>query len=181
MASATNSDPGQLLQALGEPISAEALARLSPWRFAAPLSPDMAAAREGREIDFAALVKLCGDEIAAHHGTLFIEGVGGIMVPLDARHTVLDWMAALNVPLILVAGSYLGTLSHTLTALGMIAQAKLKLAALVINDSGDAAVPLEDTLASLRRFAPRVPVATIARVQAGSAAREDFARLFALL
>ena len=44
---------------------------------------------------------------------LLIEGIGGIMVPLDARHTVLDWMNALDLPLLLVAGSYLGSLSHT--------------------------------------------------------------------
>ena len=52
---------------------------------------------------------------------LFIEGVGGIMVPLEAKRTVLDWMAALNIPLILVVGGYLGAISHTLTALDVIA------------------------------------------------------------
>ena len=49
-------------------------------------------------------------------GALLIEGIGGIMVPLDARHTVLDLMNLLNLPLILVGGSYLGTLSHVLSA-----------------------------------------------------------------
>ena len=29
---------------------------------------------------------------------------------------MLDWMAALNIPVVLVTGSYLGSLSHTLTA-----------------------------------------------------------------
>ena len=55
----------------------------------------------------------------------FIEGVGGIMVPLDRKHTVLDWAKALGLPLIVVAGSYLGTISHTLTALRVIADAGL--------------------------------------------------------
>ena len=39
---------------------------------------------------------------------LLIEGIGGVMVPLDDKRTVLDWMAALDIPLLLVAGSYLG-------------------------------------------------------------------------
>jgi len=106
----------------------------------------MAAAREGQSIEFGALVKFCRDAAAGENGTLLIEGVGGVMVPLDNRHTVLDWARALNIPLIVVAGSYLGTISHTLTALEVIARAKLKVAALVINDSGDGAVPMGETV-----------------------------------
>ncbi len=155
LATAALSDPGVLLGALEEPITPEALNRISPWQFAAPLSPDMAAAREERSIDFEELVATCRDAVRASDGTLLIEGVGGIMVPLSARYTVLDWMRALNLPLIVVAGSYQGTISHTLTALEVVARAKLKVAALVVNESGDGAVPLDETLTTLRRFARR--------------------------
>ncbi len=41
-------DTGALLEALDEPLSPESVERVSPWRFGAPLSPDMAASREGR-------------------------------------------------------------------------------------------------------------------------------------
>ncbi len=180
VATSALSDPGLLLDALGEPVTPEGLARLSPWQFAAPLSPDMAAAREERRIEFDDLIKLCRDAVAAADGTLFIEGVGGVMVPLDGRHTVLDWMVALGLPLILVTGSYLGTISHTLTALEVVARARLKVAALVVNDSGDGAVPLDETLATLRRFAG-VPTVTLPRVKAPAGARADFAKLAALL
>jgi dethiobiotin synthetase len=180
VATSALSDPGVLLEALGEKLTPEALERISPWRFAAPLSPDMAAAREERFIEFDALVQLCQDAVRASTGTLFVEGVGGVMVPLDARRTVLDWMRALNLPLIVVTGSYLGTISHTLTALEVIARARLKVAALVINDSGDGAVPMEETVATLRRFAG-VPTATLPRVKAPIAARTEFEKLAALL
>ncbi|MEJ0040863.1 MAG: dethiobiotin synthase [Rhizomicrobium sp.] len=160
---------------MGEAATPDAVSRLAPWRFAAPLSPDMAAAREGRAIDFAALVDFCRDAMAAERGTLFLEGVGGIMVPLDGTHTVLDWAAALRLPLILVAGSYLGTLSHTLTALRVIAAARLDVAALVLNESVGSAVPLDETAATLARFAPQVPIVALAR------GASDFAPLAALL
>jgi dethiobiotin synthetase len=181
IATSVVSDPGILLEALEEPISVEALKRISPWQFAAPLSPDMAAAREGREIVFDELVAFCREALAKNDGTLFIEGVGGIMVPLDAEHTVLDWPKALDVPLILVAGSYLGTISHTLTALDVIARAGLTVAALVVNESGDGAVPLAETLVTLRRFSKTIPIATMPRVKAPIGAREAFAQLAALL
>jgi dethiobiotin synthetase len=180
IATSALSDPGVLLEALGEKVTPEALERISPWRFAAPLSPDMAAAREERFIPFNELVELCEDAAKAAEGTLFIEGVGGVMVPLDARRTVLDWMRALNLPLIVVTGSYLGTISHTLTALEVVARARLKVAALVINDSGDGAVPMEETVATLRRFAG-VPTATLPRVKAPVAARAAFEKLAGML
>jgi dethiobiotin synthetase len=176
-ATAATSDPGVLLAALGEDVTPQALARLSPWRFAAPLSPDMAAAREGRAIDFAALLDVCRAAVAENRGTLFIEGVGGVMVPLDDTRTVLDWAAALGLPLILVTGSYLGTLSHTLTALRVIAAAGLEVAALVVNESDGATVPLDETAAALTRFAPGVRIVTLAR-NAGDTA---LARLAAVL
>ena len=46
------SDPGVLLAALGRPVTPPRSTRISPWRFAAPLSPDMAARRERRDHRF---------------------------------------------------------------------------------------------------------------------------------
>ena len=177
MTQARASDPGVLLEAMGHSVSSDCIARISHWRFAAPLSPDMASARERKEIDFDALVAFCRDEIESRRGTLIIEGVGGVMVPLDARHTVLDWMAALGIPAILVAGSYLGTISHTLTAADAMARAGVKIAAMVVNDSGNGAVPMQDIVATLGRFAPGLPIATIPR-GAGAA---NFAELASVL
>jgi dethiobiotin synthetase len=178
MATAALSDAGVLLGALDIPITAEALDDISPWRFAAPLSPDMAAAREGKSLEFDVIVARCRKAIAAETGTLFIEGVGGVMVPLDERHTVLDWMAALGLPLIMVTGSYLGTISHTLTALDCVARRGLNVKALVINDTGDGAVPIEETKAVLACFHPGVTITVIPRVKRALDADANFAALW---
>ena len=53
----------------------------------------MAARQEGRAIDYQEVVDFCRRAMAARRGVLLIEGIGGIMVPLDDRHTVLDWMS----------------------------------------------------------------------------------------
>jgi dethiobiotin synthetase len=159
-AAVAQSDPGELLAAMGEPVTEEGVARISPWRFAAPLSPDMAAACEARMIDFETLITFCR---AATAPMLFIEGVGGVMVPLDASRTVLDWMAALQLPLVLVTGSYLGTLSHTLTAVDVCRRRGLAIAALVINESLQSGAPLDETRATLARFLPDIPLAVLPR------------------
>jgi len=177
LATAALSDPGLLLEALDEPIVPETLDRIAPWRFAAPLSPDMAAEREGKTIDYQAVLSVCRDAIAAHEGTLFIEGVGGAMVPLDHRHTVLDWMAALDLPLIVVTGSYLGTISHTLTALDVLARRNLRVAGLVVNES-PTDIPLAQTIATIRRFAPTIPIMSLSRHKRPTDGAAEFADIW---
>jgi dethiobiotin synthetase len=78
------------------------------------------------------------------------------MVPLDEQRTVLDVMMALQLPLILVAGSYLGTISHTLTALDALFRRDMKLLAIIVSETPGATVPLDDTVAAIARFAQPV-------------------------
>lgn len=171
------SDAGALLAALGREVSIAELDAIAPWRLAAPLSPDMAAAREGRRIDFAELVDFSRRAIAAPDRPLLIEGVGGVMAPLDERHTVRDWIAASGLPCVLVAGSYLGSLSHTLTALEALARVGAGVTAIVVNETPDSAVALNATLETLSRFVAGIPLAAIAR----DSAQADVARLAELL
>jgi dethiobiotin synthetase len=151
-AATETSDTGVLLRALGKPTTPAEIDRVSPWRFSAPLSPDMAAEREGRRIDFDAVVKHSRDAITAAKDILLIEGIGGIMVPLTENHTVLDWMAALEIPLVLVTGTYVGTLSHTLTCLDVLARRGLTVKAIVVNDTPGSPVTVQNTFGTLRNF-----------------------------
>ena len=168
-AAAESSDTGVLLTALGKPITPAEIERISPWRFARPLSPDMAARLENRAIDFDALVKYSRDAIAATKDTLLIEGIGGIMVPLDDQHTVLDWMIALNIPLVLVAGTYVGSLSHTLTCLDVLARRGLTVKAVVVNDTPGSPVTFQNTINTLQNFERNISIAGLRRQpEAGS-------------
>ena len=178
-AAAPTSDPGVLLATLGHPVTPAEIERIAPWRFAAPLSPDMAAQRENRIIDFDALVEFSRGAIGNVKGTLLIEGIGGVMVPLDDGHTVLDWMVALNIPVVLVAGSYLGSLSHALTALDALRSRHLVIKALVVNETPGSTVPMADTVTTLTRFAGSTP--TVALSRSSTAAEQTFAEMAALL
>jgi dethiobiotin synthetase len=172
------SDPGVLLAALGRP-SAD-IATISRWRFAAPLSPDMAAAREGRALDFEAIVEF-SRKAATSAERVLIEGVGGVMVPLDARHTVLDWMSALRLPVLLVTGSYLGTISHTLTALRVLAQRNLTIAAIAVSESVAPGAPLDDTVATIARFADLIEVVGMPRLKEDAHRHPAIKRIAALI
>jgi dethiobiotin synthetase len=175
------SDPAVLLKALGRQFSADEIGTIAPWRFRAPLSPDMAAAREGRAVEFDKLVELSRASVKAATGMLFIEGVGGIMVPLEGKRTVLDWMAALDIPLLLVVGGYLGAISHTLTALDVLRQRRLTIAAIVVSESERGTVELDDTVASIARFSDGVDVVGLPRLPGGINEHPAFAQIAALL
>ena len=124
---------------------------LACYRFAAPLSPDMAARQEQVEISMERLVEFC--QPANDIDIQLIEGVGGVMVPLTENQTVCDWIEKLNIPVILVTGSYLGTLSHTLTAIEVIRQRNLDLAGVIVNSSaGEDNPPLDETIITLKNF-----------------------------
>lgn len=164
------SDPVFLLAALGRPTTTAEIAAIAPWRFRAPLSPDMAAAREGRAIDFPALIEFCESRLKSSEDILLIEGVGGAMVPLTATHTVLDWMAALGLPAVLVSGSYLGCLSHTLTAASALRTAGIDIAAVTVSESEESPVPISETVATMTRFLGAIPV--VAMTRGGDAAGE---------
>lgn len=174
------SDPGILLAALGRRITENEIDKISPWRFSAPLSPDMAARQEHRLVDFGAVVAFSRKAIAGDYDVLMIEGVGGIMVPLDDQHTVLDWMTALHVPVILVAGSYLGTISHTLSALKVLARHGLTVLSLVVSESEGGHVPLAETVKTIRRFSSPVEVIGLPRIQGSLPGNSGFRQLVRL-
>ncbi|HQT64071.1 MAG: dethiobiotin synthase [Acidocella sp. 20-57-95] len=157
------SDSGALLAAMGKPITEETIAAITPWRFAAPLSPDMAAAREGRSISLRALTTFCRVAAQAAPGLMLIEGVGGVMVPIETVYTVREWISALEIPAILVAGTYLGTISHTLTAIEALHARQIEIAAIVLSESEHSPIPNAELASAIAKFAPRIQIHTIAR------------------
>jgi dethiobiotin synthetase len=176
-AEAVGSDSGLLLAALGRPVTPETIAEISPWRFAAPIAPDMAAAREGRNLDMRELIRFCHAAIAAEPGVLLIEGAGGLMSPVSVEHIMLDWIVALGLPVILVAGSYLGTISHTLSALDVLARRNLKVAAVVVNETPGSPVRLDETCDTLARFASQHEAVALPRLAPAAADHPAFGHL----
>ena len=180
-ATLAESDPGVLLASLGEAMSEEAVAAITPWRFSAPLSPTwprpakVAASTSRKSSAFCR---------AAEGDPLLIEGIGGAMVPLNERHTVLDWIAELGAPALVVTGSYLGTISHTLTTLAAIRGRDIPVAGLVISESAESPVPLAETAETINRHAGPLPTVLVARLPAGPAPWREappFARALSLL
>ena len=146
------SDSSILLTAMGAEVTAQNIAAITPWRYKAPLSPDMAAAREGQSIDDAALLGFCRVELAK--GPTLIEGAGGAAVPLTETKMTADWIADLNLPVLLVSGTYLGSISHCITTAEFLLRRGISIHAILLNESATAPVPTAETQAALARYLP---------------------------
>ena len=154
------SDPARLAAAMGRP---DAWREVSPRRYRAPLAPNLAARLEGQTLAMADLVADCRTWLEGRNVDLaLIEGAGGVMSPMTDDATNLDLMTALALPVLLVAGSYLGTASHLLTALEVARARGLTVAAIVVSESLDAP-DLDETIAMLRAFERRTPIVVASR------------------
>ncbi len=143
-------DTNRILKAMSRPFFPDDIETISPWRFSAPLSPDMAAAKEGEQINFADVVKFC-NQAKELSENLIIEGAGGVMVPINHEKTFLDLMQEINIPVILVMGSYLGTISHTLTSINALKSRNIDIHKIILNESVEG-ISLEDTKSTLSNF-----------------------------
>ena len=146
-------DTVRLLAAQNKAPTPDAVDTCTPWRFAAALSPDLAAAAEGRRLALADVVAFCQAHVADAPGLVLIEGAGGLMSPIARDGLNLDLATALGLPVLLVAGTYLGAVSHTLTALAVLRAHGLRVMGTVVNETPGAPTGVADTCALLARFA----------------------------
>lgn len=158
-------DTALILRSLGLSAQPKLMEAISPWRYAAPLSPNMAAAGEKRPIDTEALVAFCREHASLKTDIVLAEGAGGVMTPITDSFTMRDLMLALRWPVLLVGGSYLGAISHTLTAFEALTACGLAVKAVVISASPQKDVPLDDTAATIEKFVPdTIPVVKVPRM-----------------
>lgn len=94
-----------------------------------PVSPHLAARRSGSRIEIDSLVTRIAQEPAG--GGWIVEGAGGVLVPLNERDTIVDLIAQLALPVVLVARSTLGTINHTTLTIEALRARALPLAGVV--------------------------------------------------
>ena len=113
-----------------------------PFRFPFPASPHLAAELAGREVNTEVIVRAF-KTMAAKYELLIVEGVGGLLVPLRRDLLLIDLLARLRPPVLLVARSGLGTLNHTLLSLEALQRRNVPVLGIVFSDPPD---PGDETL-----------------------------------
>ena len=150
-------DTGIIINALNAPKMD--IDKISPWRFKEPLSPDLAAKNEGKYINFEELIHFCEQSINSKNNDLIlVEGVGGTMVPINDKFTIMDLIIKLNIPVILTIGSYLGSISHTLNAYEIFKKYNINISSIVVMQSESQDVGVENTIHSIQNHIKKTPI-----------------------
>lgn len=121
----------------------EALTRLDRTRFldrgirlSAPVSPHLAAAREGRRLTLEPLLELAASQ--RHQTRWIVEGAGGALVPINESVLMVDLMKQLGLPVLVVARTTLGTINHTLLTLEALRARSVVVAGVVMTGAPNA-------------------------------------------
>lgn len=97
------------------------------YRLEAPLSPHLASRLEQVQIN------LQDFQLPEVSGSLIVEGAGGLLVPLNEQDLILDLIRQLQLPVVLVARSKLGTINHTLLSIAALRAAEVSILGVIVN------------------------------------------------
>jgi dethiobiotin synthetase len=134
---------------------------ICPQRYVEPLAPAVAAERAGQPLDWEAIQRSI-DAMNVASDVMIIEGVGGLMVPMDPKHIFRDVAIWLRRPTLVVARPALGTINHTLLTVDALRAAKVPVAGVVINryPAENATIAEETNPRAIERWG-KVPVLCI--------------------
>lgn len=141
------------------------------YRAKEPLAPYAIEKRGGASVGSLRTLAKRIRELSGKADYTIVEGVGGVLVPIDREHTVTDLAALLDLPTVVVARNALGVLSYTLTAVEALRKRKISVRAIVLNHversyAGDLSrTSNADVLAD---HLPRIPIIRTPRVQSPS-------------
>jgi len=134
-----------------EICGAESATRLRTY--AEPLAPAVAARRAGETLDFDSLLADTRDALAAAELGV-VEGAGGLRVPLSTapQREIVDLIADLGVPAVVVARSGLGTLNHTALTVEALRRREIPVAGVALNRYEGAGVAERTNPEELKRM-----------------------------
>ena len=148
------SDCGRLLSAMGEPCTPAAVSAMCHTRLAPPLAPNVAMRLAGVEQDYDGILGFVRRRLDAESDLHLVEGAGGVMSPVTDDRLQIDLMADLGLPVILVTAAYLGSVSHTLTAIDALQGRGLAIARVIISQPGPEGGDDREFAREITRFRP---------------------------
>ena len=124
-------DAQALREAAGVP---DPIDLICPHQFSLPAAPNVAAEEEGRDVDLALILRTY-ETLRAQRDFIWVEGAGGILVPVTDHSSMADLAKALALPVLLVARASLGTINHTLLSLAEIERQNLECVGVILSHS----------------------------------------------
>lgn len=127
----------------------------APVIFSYPASAQLAARIDGGEIDLS-VIDRATERLASLYDIVFVEGAGGLAVPITDTFMAIDYVASRRLPVILVTNGVLGSINHTILSLEAIRSRGIELAAVLYNEHFDSDPTIAaDTRGFIARYVER--------------------------
>jgi dethiobiotin synthetase len=137
--------------------SQDDLALICPYAFERPLAPGVAARLEHVSISLEKVQEIYS-QMSAQHDFMLVEGAGGLMVPISEEQLIIDVVRLLQLSLIIVARSALGTINHTLLTVRTAQHAGIRVCGIILNKVSSEQDEAEDTNPEVIRKFSNVPL-----------------------
>ena len=168
-----------VLRAAGIEVDEETANHLSPYRFVPACSPHLAARMAGQRIEMEKIVA-SAVWLAGRYRRLVVEGAGGVLVPLNETQIMLSIALELEMPVLLVGHSGLGTINHVLLSLEAVRRRGCEVLGVVLNDTrpvvDDERYIHEDNVGAIESFG-KVSVTRVPHLRPAPHAPLDLERL----
>jgi dethiobiotin synthetase len=105
---------------------------INPLRLKPPLAPLPAARLAKKKLNLKKVIKAY-QQLKQRHQIVLVEGIGGVLVPITERYSVIDLIKKLKLPVIIVARAGLGTINHTLLTVTALRQSQIPILGVVLN------------------------------------------------
>jgi dethiobiotin synthetase len=110
------------------------LEEICPIKYELPVSPLAAQMETQKEFNSRSIFEHL-KKMEQKYEFIFVEGIGGLMVPLKHKYYVLDLIKEIRYPVIIVAKPNLGTLNHTLLTILQLKAKEIDIIGMIINHS----------------------------------------------
>lgn len=128
------------------------IATACTYCFPEPVAPYVA--DKNRSIQPARLLDEC-QRLRASYSALLVEAAGGVRVPIAPQFDTLDLMKLFQLPALVVAGPFLGTINHTRLTVDALLHAGIEVKGVVISGMPEMSDPAVQSLQStLENFLP---------------------------
>lgn len=133
MAGRFKSEDAHILSCAAGTTDDEAL--VNPQFFPIPASPYTAWKNLGIRPDVGAVMSGF-EELQKRHGMLLVEGMGGILAPIQKDYFVADMISQMGIPSVIICKSRIGTINHCIMTCNACTERNIPVRGIIINRYG---------------------------------------------
>lgn len=133
----------------------EDISQITPFCFETPAAPLAASEREGRAVDISTIIDKF-NALLKTYGSVVVEGIGGILVPIKRDYFVIDLIKELGLPVLVVTKPSIGTINHTLLTVKYALKEGIRVSGIITNFSraSENTIAEQTSLGMLKQLSP---------------------------